>query len=139
MLDAMMYQTSDNSQLLKRVLWINAKLTIVWSLKHHSTQLIFIFNWENPQNSETPNGPRRGLDFIALTVKNQNSSNFYGLTLFFLLITLKSAISLWKEAHNFVENFKFEFYLSRFRIFLRISVSRWREVYSVWGIWGPWV
>ena len=61
-----MYQTSDNSQLLRRVLWINAQLTIVWSLKHHSTQPILIFNRENPQNSESPNGPKRGLDFIAL-------------------------------------------------------------------------
>ena len=62
----MIYQTSDDSQLLRRVLWINAQLTIVWSLKHHSTQPILIFNRENPQNSESPNGPRRGLDFIAL-------------------------------------------------------------------------
>ena len=62
----MMYQTSENIQLLRRVLWINAQLTIVWSLKHHSTQPILIFNRENPQNWESPNGSRRGLDFIAL-------------------------------------------------------------------------
>ena len=37
-----------------------------WCLKHHSTQPIYIFNRENPQNSESPNGPKRGLDFIAL-------------------------------------------------------------------------
>jgi hypothetical protein len=37
-------------------------------LKHHSTQPILIFNRENPQNSESPNGPRRGLDFIALVI-----------------------------------------------------------------------
>ena len=43
-----------------------AQLTIVSSLKHHSTQSIYIFNRENPQNSESPNGSRRGLDFIAL-------------------------------------------------------------------------
>ena len=30
------------------------------------TQPISIFNRENPQNSESQNGPRRGLDFIAL-------------------------------------------------------------------------
>ena len=64
----MMYQTSDNSQLLRRILWINTQLTIFWSLKHHSTQPIYIFNRENPQNSESPNCPRWGLDFIALPV-----------------------------------------------------------------------
>ena len=26
---------------------------------------------------------------------------------------------------------------SWFRIFFRLLVSRWREVYSFWGIWGP--
>ena len=63
-----MYQTSNNSQLLRRVLRINAQLTIVWSLKHHSTQLILIFNRENHQNSESPDGPRRGLDVIAFEI-----------------------------------------------------------------------
>ena len=32
----------------------------------YNTQPILIFNRENLQNSESPNGPRRGLDFIAL-------------------------------------------------------------------------
>ena len=41
-------------------------MTIVWSLKHKNTQPLYIFNRENPQNSEPQNGPRRGLDFIAL-------------------------------------------------------------------------
>ena len=36
-------------------------------MKHKNTQPSYIFNRENPQNSETQNGPRRGLDFIALT------------------------------------------------------------------------
>ena len=36
------------------------------SLKHKNTQPIYIFNRENPQNSEPQNGPSRGLDFIAL-------------------------------------------------------------------------
>ena len=35
-------------------------------MKHKNTQPIYIFNRENPQNSEPQNGPRRGLDFIAL-------------------------------------------------------------------------
>jgi hypothetical protein len=35
-------------------------------LKHKNTQPLYIFNRENPQNSEPQNGPRRGLDFIAL-------------------------------------------------------------------------
>jgi hypothetical protein len=62
----LMFQTSDKSLLLRRVLWINAQLTIVWSLKHKISQPIYIFSRENSQNSESPNGPRSGLDFIAL-------------------------------------------------------------------------
>ena len=65
-----MFQTWDNSQLLRRVLWINADLTIVWSLKHKNTQPSYILNRENPQISEPQNGPRRGLDFIALIQMN---------------------------------------------------------------------
>ena len=65
-LGVLMFQTSDNSQLLRRVLCINADLTIVSSLKHKNTQPLYIFNRENPQNSEPQNSPRRGLDFIAL-------------------------------------------------------------------------
>ena len=42
----LMFQTSDNSQLLISV--------------------YYIFNRENPKDSEPQNGPRRGLDFIAL-------------------------------------------------------------------------
>ena len=61
-----MFQTWDNSQLLRRVLWISAELTIVSSLKHKNTRALYIFNRENPQNSEPQNGPRRGLDIIAL-------------------------------------------------------------------------
>ena len=61
----MMYQTSENSQLLRRVFW---------SLKHHSTQPILIVNRENPQNSEAPNDPKRGLDLIALILGDPNFS-----------------------------------------------------------------
>ena len=61
-----MFQTSDNSELLRRVLWINVELTIVSSLKHKNTQPPYIFNRENLRNSELQNGLRRGLDFIAL-------------------------------------------------------------------------
>ena len=35
-------------------------------MKHKNTQPLYIFNRENPQNSEPPNGSRRGLDYIAL-------------------------------------------------------------------------
>ena len=37
-------------------------------MKHKNTQPLYIFNRENPQNSEPQNGPRRGLDFIALVL-----------------------------------------------------------------------
>ena len=65
-----MFQTSDKSQLLRRVLWINAELTIFWSLTHKNTQAIYILNRENPHNSEPYNDPRRGLDFIALPAED---------------------------------------------------------------------
>jgi hypothetical protein len=38
-------------------------------LKHKNSQPLYIFNRENPQNSEPQNGPRRGLDFIALVTR----------------------------------------------------------------------
>jgi len=42
-------------------------------LKHKNTQplTIFIFNRENPKNSEPQNGPRSGLDYIALVGTTQ--------------------------------------------------------------------
>ena len=39
-----MFQTWDNSQLLRSVLWIIAELTIVSSLKHKYTQPLYILN-----------------------------------------------------------------------------------------------
>ena len=39
-----MFQTWNNIQLLRRVLWISAELTIVSSLKHKNTQPLYIFN-----------------------------------------------------------------------------------------------
>ena len=71
-----MFQTSDNSQLLRKVLCINAELTIVSRLKHKNTQPIYICNRENPQNSEPQNGPRRGLDIIALLLPNHTQGEF---------------------------------------------------------------
>ena len=44
MLCVFIFQTWDNSQLLRRVLWISAELTIVSSLKHTNTQPLYIFN-----------------------------------------------------------------------------------------------
>ena len=35
-------------------------------MKHKDTQPLYIFNRENLQNSEPKNGPRSGLDYIAL-------------------------------------------------------------------------
>jgi hypothetical protein len=46
-------------------------------LKHKNTQPSYIFNRENPQNSE----PRRGLDFIALLLCTPcNNNNINGLS-----------------------------------------------------------
>ena len=36
----------------------------------HSNQHISIFNKENPQNFKSPNGLRRGLDYIALLIRH---------------------------------------------------------------------
>ena len=66
-----MFQTWDNSQLSTDSQY--SSQTIVSSLKHKNTQPLYIFNWENPQNSEPQNGPRRGLDFIALVQLDSNS------------------------------------------------------------------
>ena len=38
-----MFQTWDNSQLLRRVLWISAELTIVSSWKHKNTQPLYTY------------------------------------------------------------------------------------------------
>ena len=43
-------------------------------MKHKNTQPLYIFNRENPQNSEPQIGPRSGLDYIAL----YNSEAIYG-------------------------------------------------------------
>ena len=70
-----MFQTCSNSQLLRRVLWISAEQTIGASLKHKNTQPLYIFNRENPQNSEPQNDPRSGLDYIALKITYQTFGN----------------------------------------------------------------
>ena len=43
-------------------------------MKHNNTQPLYIFNRENPQNIEPQNGPRRGLDFIALINRDRPTS-----------------------------------------------------------------
>ena len=61
-----MFQTCSNSLLCTDSQYSSQQLTIGASLKHKSTQPLYIFNRENPQNSEPQNGPRSGLDYIAL-------------------------------------------------------------------------
>ena len=61
-----MFQTCSNSLLCTDSHYPSQYLSIGASLKHKNTQHLYIFNRENPQNSERQNGPRRGLDFIAL-------------------------------------------------------------------------
>ena len=63
-----MFKSCSNSQVLRRVLLISAEQTIGASLKHKNTQPLYISNRENPQNSEPQNGPRSGLDYIALQI-----------------------------------------------------------------------
>jgi hypothetical protein len=45
-------------------------------MKHKNTQPSYIFNKENPHNSEPQNGPRKGLDFIALVFRALGIYNF---------------------------------------------------------------
>ena len=43
-------------------------------MKHKNTQPLYIFNRENPKTSEPQNGPRSGLDYIALpTIQPQQT------------------------------------------------------------------
>ena len=45
-------------------------------MKHKNTQPNYIFNRENPQNSEPQNGPRRELDFIVLNLTDSFDMGF---------------------------------------------------------------
>ena len=56
-------------------------------MKHKNTQPLYIFNRENPLNSEPQNGPRSGLDYIALTIGFNNWR--YCFTLLHLMNMLK--------------------------------------------------
>jgi hypothetical protein len=49
-------------------------------LKHKNTQPLYIFNRENPQNSEPQNGPRSRLDYIVLPfveTLDQSTNGFF--------------------------------------------------------------
>ena len=65
-----MLQNSDNSQSCIDLQYSSQQLTIGATFKYKNTQPLYIFNKENPQNSEPQNGPRKGLDFIALSKKD---------------------------------------------------------------------
>ena len=69
---------------------INAELTIVSSLKHKNTQPIYIFKRENPQNSEPQNGPRRGLDYIALAIYTTQLVSFRSAQCILSILALHS-------------------------------------------------
>ena len=43
-------------------------------MKHKNTQPLYIFNRENPKNSEPQNGPRSGLDYIALVTSTNEGA-----------------------------------------------------------------
>ena len=72
----------------------------IWTLLHHNTQPVLIFNRENLQNFRSQNDPRRGLDFIALClsdpqslVQNHCACNLSFTTIFFVkLINLAEMI-----------------------------------------------
>ena len=93
-----MFQTSDNSQLCIDSQYSSQYLTIVSSLKHKNTQPLYIINRENPQNSETQNGPRRGLDFIALPLVDDR---FFFMLLIFCRLTLAAVLQRFLEHVRF--------------------------------------
>ena len=64
-LGVLMFQTSDNSQLLRRVLWINAELTIVSSLKHKNTQPIYS-RTSNIESNDSQNGGLEDYNIILM-------------------------------------------------------------------------
>ena len=66
-------------------------LSEVWNII--ATQPICIFNRENPQNSESPNGPRREFDFITLNTCNKMYTflNASSQILSYLSITLSTS------------------------------------------------
>ena len=109
-----MFQTWDNSQLLRRVLWISTELTIVSSLKHKNTQPIYIFNRENPQNSETQNGPRRGGGFQSTSLRTW----FHSFEKF-------KALQKW-DFHLHFEALKGAFF-SQFHDAVPIKEIKWEE------------
>ena len=63
-----MFQTCFNSLLCTDSQYSSQKLAIGASFKDKNTKPLYIFNWENPQNSESQKGPRRELDYIALVI-----------------------------------------------------------------------
>ena len=73
------------------------------------TQPLYIFNKENPQNSEPQNGPRRGLDFIAL------SQTDVGIFYFFPITTSKEACNKLKllnfDRDDLGLSFSLDFYI----------------------------
>ena len=66
-----------SSSTTKILLKISATFQSYVCLKHKNTQPLYIFNKENPQNSEPQNGPRRGLDFIALLHLDNSNKIWY--------------------------------------------------------------
>ena len=51
-----MFQTRDKSQLLRRVLWISAELTIVSSFKHKYTQPLYFQQGKSPPSRQAEGG-----------------------------------------------------------------------------------
>ena len=63
-----MFHTCSNSLLCTDSQYSSQYIADYWSKfeTKKNTQPLYIFNRENPQNSEPQNGPRSGLDHIAL-------------------------------------------------------------------------
>ena len=73
-----------------------------------------------------------------MTVWHLNTSNHEALCAFVLKYGATYLFHLdIPELKSVIVFYHVSIYISRFRIFEKLFVSRWREVYSFLGIWGP--
>ena len=75
----------------------------IWTLLHHNTQPVSIFNRENLKNFRSQNGPRRGLWVLLSSKLFRNYCN-WGFLFFFLggiKKTLKTGATLYLQQHTF--------------------------------------
>ena len=73
-------------------------------MKHKNTQPLYIFNRVNPQNSEPQNGPRRGLDFIALYICDVITTYKLKILLVGMYILKSCLFMIGKNTHKIIND-----------------------------------